>query len=82
MSENNCEKEQPKTIEWYKAQVEELRDIRKAYLELCESNNSDAYFPDLIKEKLQELKDMKENMRKREAEERNDPKHFPKSWGY
>ena len=46
------ETEQPKTIEWYEAQVKELRDIRKIYLELYGDNGKDAYFPDLIKEKL------------------------------
>ncbi len=46
------EQEQPKTIEWYEAQVKELRDIRKIYLELYGDNGKDAYFPDLIKEKL------------------------------
>ena len=46
------EKEESKTIEWYEAQVKELRDIRKIYYKLYEDNGKDAYFPDLIKEKL------------------------------
>jgi hypothetical protein len=56
------ETENPKTIEWYQSQVKELRDIRKFYYELFEDNGSDAYFPDLIKNKLQELKETLKNM--------------------
>ncbi len=54
------ETENPETPEWLRSQVKELRDIRKTYYELCEDDGKDAYFPDLIKNKLQELKDIKE----------------------
>lgn len=42
------------TIEWYKAQVKELQDIRKSFYEICgdTANGADAYFPDLVKEEL------------------------------
>lgn len=52
----NKDKEQPKTIAWYKAQVEELMAIKKAYFVLCETDGDDAYFPDLIEDKLKQLK--------------------------
>lgn len=54
--EESPETEQPKTIEWYDAQVEELMAIRKVYSALCETNEDDAYFPDLIEDKLNQLK--------------------------
>ena len=50
------EKENIKTPEWYEAQIKELKDIRRAHYELYGDDGSDAYFPDLIKNKLQELK--------------------------
>lgn len=53
------EQEQPKTAAWYEAQTKELMDIRKAYYDLCDDGGGDAYFPDLVKEKFQELKELK-----------------------
>lgn len=76
------EQEQPKTIAWYEAQTKELMDIRKAYYNLYDNNGDDAYFPDLVEKKFQELKELKEKIESDESAERNNPKHFPKSWGY
>jgi len=74
------EQEQPKTIEWYEAQVKELKDIRKAYYELCYLQDfydkGDAYFPDLVKKEFQELKELKEKAK------RKSPKNYYKSWGF
>lgn len=53
------EEEQPKTIEWYKAQVKELMAIRKTYYKLCEGPGGDAYFPDLVEDKLKQLEEIK-----------------------
>lgn len=55
----NKEKEQSPepTIEWYKAQVEELKDIRGIFWEKFGdmTNGYDAYFPDLVSKKIEEL---------------------------
>jgi len=58
------EKESPKTIEWYEAQVQELMDIRKAFYRICgdTANGNDAYFPDLVEKELRKLKDGKPKM--------------------
>ena len=55
------EKENSKTIEWYEAQVKELKDIRKAHYEILgdTANGNDAYFPDLVERVFKELKDLK-----------------------
>lgn len=58
------ETEQGKTPEWYEAQVKELLDIRKTAYEFWPDidGGNDAYFPDLIKKKFEELKFVKKDM--------------------
>ena len=55
------EEEGIKSIEWYESQVQELKDIRKIYFKryMDTENQDDAYFPDLIEEKLDELEKLR-----------------------
>lgn len=47
------EVEGEKTIEWYKAQSQELKDIRKAFYKICnDMEEGDAYFPDLVEKEF------------------------------
>lgn len=45
------------TIEWYEAQVQELKDIRKIFWDKFGdmANGNDAYFPDLVKKQIEKL---------------------------
>ena len=54
------EKESPKTIEWYEAQIKELQDIRKAFYEICgdTTKGEDAYFPNLVEKEFKNAKKM------------------------
>lgn len=57
-NEKNCEKAAEKDINWYKAQAEELKAIRKDFYEICgdTANGNDAYFPDLVAAELRKVK--------------------------
>lgn len=56
--ENEDETANEPTIEWYKAQVKELLDIRIAFHNICgdTANGADAYFPDLVAKELRKIK--------------------------
>ena len=61
------EQESPKTIEYYKAQEQELKDIRKIMFELCKDDyctGGDGYFPDMIKNKIEKLQSKEEKINK------------------
>ncbi len=51
MEESISETENVPTIEWYNAQVNELKEIRKYIYSLIseKEGNKDSYFPDLVK---------------------------------
>ena len=52
------EEEQGHTIEWYEAQVQELRVIRKMFYDIFgdTADGKDAYFPDLLKKEIERLR--------------------------
>lgn len=60
MEKENTETPETTTtnLDWYKAQRKELLDIRKTYYEMFGGTNDDAYFPDLVKNKFQVLKNV------------------------
>lgn len=61
------EREQPKTIEWYKAQAKELADIRKIEFTWArdKGDDCDEYFPDKVARKYKKLLDETKYQRQR-----------------
>ena len=53
---NSEQEKEKKTIEWYKAQAEELADIRRGLFPLISQNNDDEYYPDRVTREFKKLK--------------------------
>jgi len=62
--DTECEQSSEPTIEWYKAQAKELKDIRKSFYKYCgeSDDGSDAYFPDLVSKEFRRNNERKENV--------------------
>lgn len=62
----NEEREQEKTIEWYKAQAKETTDLKRITFHLWKNDGDelcgDEYFPDRVVRKYKQLEDEKEKL--------------------
>lgn len=68
----NEEREQEKTIEWYKAQAKETSDLKRLTFHLWKNDEDelcgDEYFPDKVARKYRQLEDEKQRLQKQVEE--------------